>query len=95
MKLKSPKGKIQKIIVAGMLIIILLSISVNSRSGGAFSCDMSKYKIWFYKARLSNEDANIYALKERYGFMIGCFERGYNFGKVTYHDKAIGGTHWY
>lgn len=28
-------------------------------------------------------------------FHQSCYDRRYNFGKVTYHEKAIAGTHWY
>ena len=85
----------KQIIICGILIIVLIN-SVNARGGGAvYGCDIDFHNIWSSKFFFSNEDANIYALKLGYNFMVGCFTKGYNFGRVTYHEKPISGTHYY
>lgn len=47
-----------------------------------------------YKFYENQEIINIFFLKNKPTNCYG-FECEYNFGKVTHHEKAIGGTHWY
>ena len=88
--------KMKKIILLFGITMILLINIVNARGGGAaYPCDDTSYWTWFQTKKISNEIANIHALTKGIGFMMGCFPNGYNFGKVTYHEKAISETHWY
>lgn len=54
--------------------------------------DIAKKENIFGFANTNQEDMNIFFLKK---MQSKGYCEGYNFGKVTYHEKAIAGTHWY
>ena len=54
--------------------------------------DIAEKEDIFHFANTNQEDMNIYFLEKIQSKGL-C--KGYNFGKVTYHEKAISGTHWY
>ena len=103
---RSVMGRVvnKQLILIGIMVLFLSANALadipyallpagQSATASTYTIDTCFYKtpfIYDSKKRIEKEASNIYFLYNCYFMNIA-----YNFGKVTYHKKAIAFTHWY